>query len=116
MTASNSSRRALKSQQRRPITPSRVSFHVPPDDGFAPVTDLGSFRFRRRRRLPAELVEELHVAQQLCDELLEAGVELRFDAPAPGARVRAVLVDAEGHEIREVALRDVIELDIPLAD
>jgi hypothetical protein len=89
-----------------------MSFIVPPEDGFAPVPDLGSFRFRRRRRLPAEVVDQLHVAAQLVDELLEAGVELRFDAPGEGARMRAILVDTEGNEIREVALRDVVELDL----
>ena len=52
---------------------------------------------------------EQAVAAQLCDDLEEAGVELRFDAPG-GVRVRAVLLDTDGDEIREVALTDVVEL------
>jgi hypothetical protein len=89
-----------------------MSFIVPPNDGFATVHDLGAFRRRRPRRLPAEVVEQLHVAAQLQEELQEAGVELRFEAPGAGARVRAVLTDADGNELREVSLSEVVELEL----
>jgi hypothetical protein len=88
-----------------------MSFIVPPNDGFATAHDLGAFR-RHPGSLPAEVVEQLHAAAQLQEELVEAGVELRFDAPGHGARVRAVLTDAEGNELREVSLSEVVELEL----
>ena len=100
-----------------------MAFIIPPIDGLpssggaaaAPRSSAcpgkGALRFRRRQ-LPPDVVEQLHRAADLCDELADAGVELRFDAPGDGARVRAVLVDSEGDEIREVALTDVVELEL----
>ena len=87
-----------------------MAFNIPPVDGAGSAAPTEASRFRRR--LPPEVVEQLHVAAQLCDELEQAGVELRFDAPDAGARVRAVLVDGDGEEIREVALTDVVELQL----
>ena len=88
-----------------------MAFIIPPvdGDGTAPIIDGTRFR---RRRLPPDVVEQLHVAAQLCDELERAGVELRFDAPGDGGRVRAVLVDDDGDEIREIALTDVVALQL----
>ena len=86
-----------------------MSFIVPPDAGLGHSRSPG---VRFRRRLPPEVTEQLHRAAQLCDELEAAGVELHFDAPGDGDRVRAVLTDADGNEIREVPLRDVVALDV----
>jgi len=88
-----------------------MAFIIPPIDGAASVQGSAALRFRRGT-LPPEVVEQLHRAADLYDELAEAGVELRFDAPGEGARVRAVLVDGDGDEIREVALTDVVELEL----
>ena len=98
-----------------------MTFIVPPVDGPSARPRQGAIehasghrdpaRFRRRR-LPPALVDELHRAAELCDDLAEAGVQLRFAAPGDGSRVRAVLVDADGDEIREVALTDVVELQL----
>ncbi|HZO36848.1 MAG TPA: hypothetical protein VFB41_08230 [Solirubrobacteraceae bacterium] len=88
-----------------------MAFIIPPVDGAAAAPRSSALRFRRRE-LPPEVVEQLHRAADLCDELAEAGVELRFDAPGEGSRVRAVLVDGDGDEIREVALTDVVELEL----
>lgn len=87
-----------------------MTSNVPPVDASA-AGPRAAPRFRRGV-LPPEVVEQLHRAAELCDELAEAGVELRFDAPGDGARVRAVLVDGDGDEIREVALSDVVALDV----
>jgi len=70
------------------------------------------FRVSRGRRLPSEVVEQLHVAAQLCEDLEEAGVELRFDTPPDGSRVRAVLVDNDGNYVRDVPLSEVVELEL----
>jgi hypothetical protein len=88
-----------------------MTFIVPPVDGAAVGHGARPLRFRRRR-LPSELVEQLHRAAELCEDLAEAGVQLRFDAAGDGARVRAVLVDSDGDEIREVALTDVVALEL----
>ncbi len=87
-----------------------MSFIVPPVGDLASVVEMA--RFRRGRRLPAEVVEQIHAAAQLADELEAAGVQLRFTAPDEhGGRVRAVLVDGDGD--RPVSLTEVVELDLP---
>jgi hypothetical protein len=88
-----------------------MAFIIPPVDGESSVLRARARRFRRRG-LPSEVVEQLHAAAALCETLAAEGVELRFDAPGAGARVRAVLVDSEGEEIREVSLSDVVALEL----
>jgi hypothetical protein len=92
-----------------------MSFTVPPAGEFGDITDMALYRRMRPRRLPAEVVEQLHVAAQLADELAAAGVELRFSEPGDeGGRVRAVLTDQDGKAVREVSLSEVVDLELPL--
>ncbi len=74
------------------------------------MTNLTRFARRRSRRLPDEVVSQLHAAERLCDDLADTGVEIRFEAPGEGRRVRAVLVDPDGNELRTVRLADVVAL------
>src|SRR4051812_8382589 len=75
-------------QRRQAKGIAHMTFIVPPVDGSAPAHGARPLRFRRRR-LPPEVVEQLYRAAELCEDLAESGVQLRFDAPGDGTRVRA---------------------------
>jgi hypothetical protein len=59
---------------------------------------------------PPQVLEQMAAAGGVAEGLREAGYELRFAAPPPGARVAVELREIDGSRIRVVSLSEAFDI------
>ena len=81
---------------------------------FARVFELAEVRRRRMTgpdRIPEEVWDDMHRANELCDDLRARGQQVRFDTHHLTGRVVASLCDNEGRALRPLPLHEVLGHD-----
>jgi hypothetical protein len=76
--------------------------------GFCKVYDIETARRARSARIPDQVLEEMAAADELYEQLLDEGRQIRFDEIR--GRIVATLCDLDGNVVRPLTLTEAIEL------
>lgn len=86
---------------------------------FATVYDYSVFqaaraaRAARESQIPPHVMDEVHAAARLYEELQARDQQVRFHTHSLEGRVVADLVDTDGNVVRPISLRDIVEANDP---
>lgn len=106
-------------QQPTPLPVKPAGTQPVDSDSFAKVYDYSTFeaartaRAAREAQIPPHVMDEVHAAARLYEELSARDQQVRFDTHSLEGRVVADLVDTDGNVVRPISLRDIVESNDP---
>jgi hypothetical protein len=109
---------ATEAQQPTQL-PAAASAQTPAGQAFATVYDssvLEAARAARKTReaeIPSHVMDEVHAAARLYEDLQARDQQIRFETHTLAGRVVADLVDNDGNVVRPISLRDIVDSTDP---
>lgn len=101
-----------------PVKPDSTE-KTPAGEAFAKVYDYSVFEAHRAARtarqtdIPPHVMDEVHAAARLYEELQARDQQVRFHTHSLEGRVVADLVDTDGNVVRPISLQDIVETNDP---